>query len=73
MGMENAYHSFEHALIGYIVGQQLIDQPVTLYYAFPNFETAKSAQPYFYSGVIKRLEQVNQGQSQQKVTFSNVH
>ena len=70
---KNAYHSFEHALVGYIVGQKLHDQPVTLYYAFPHDETAKSAQPYFYSGVIKRLEQVNQGQSQQKVTFSNVH
>jgi len=55
------------------VGQQPNDQPITLYYAFPSAEVAKSAQPYFYSGVIKRLEQVNQGQSQQKVTFSNVH
>jgi hypothetical protein len=70
---KNAYHSFEHALVGYIVGQQLNDQPITLYYAFPSDEMAKSAQPYFCSGVIKRVEQVNQGQSQQKVTFSNVH
>ena len=32
---KNAYHSFEHALVGYIVGQQLNDRPITLYYAFP--------------------------------------
>ena len=31
---KNAYHSFEHALVGYIVAQQLNDKPVTLYYAF---------------------------------------
>jgi hypothetical protein len=30
---KNAYHSFEHALVGYIVGQQLNDQPITLYKA----------------------------------------
>ena len=70
---KNAYHSFEHALIGYIVGQQLNDQPITLYYAFPSAETAKSAKPYFYSGVIKGIEPVNQGRPKQKVTFSNVH
>jgi len=37
---KNAYHSFEHALIGYIVGQQLNDQPITLYYAFSSVEVA---------------------------------
>ncbi len=70
---KNAYHSFEHALIGYIVGQQLNDQPITLYYAFSSAEVARSALPYFYSGVIKSIEPVNQGQPLQKVTFGNVH
>jgi hypothetical protein len=58
---------------GYIVGQQLNDQPITLYYAFSSAEMAKSALPYFYSGVIKGIEPVNQGQPLQKVTFGNVH
>ncbi len=62
---------FSGEAAAYIVGQQLNHQPITLYYAFPSDEMAKSAQLYFYSGVIKRVEQVNQGQSQQKVTFSN--
>jgi hypothetical protein len=52
---KNAYHSFEHALVGYIVGQQLNDQPITLYYAFSSAEVARSALPYFYSGVIKGI------------------
>jgi mannose/cellobiose epimerase-like protein (N-acyl-D-glucosamine 2-epimerase family) len=43
---KNAYHSFEHALVGYIVGQQLNDQPITLYYAFSSTEVARSALPY---------------------------
>jgi hypothetical protein len=69
---KNADHSFEHALVGYVVGQQLNDQPITLYYAFSSVEVASSAQPYFYSGVIKGIA-VNQDQPLQKVTFGNVH
>jgi hypothetical protein len=33
----------------------------------------RAALPYFYSGVIKGIEPVNQGQPLQKVTFGNVH
>jgi len=72
MEWKNACHSFEHALVGYIVGQPLDDQPITLYYAFSSVEVARSALPYFYSGVIKDIA-VNQGQPLQKVTFGNVH
>jgi hypothetical protein len=42
---KNAYHSFEHALVGYIVGQQLNNLQVTLYYALPDGEAEKSAEP----------------------------
>jgi hypothetical protein len=49
-----------------------VDQPITLYYAFSSVEVARSALPYFYSGVIKGIA-VNQGQPLQKVTFGNVH
>lgn len=71
---KNAYHSLEHALVGYIVAQQLNDTPVTLYYAFPNDELAKSARPYFYSGIINSvdIETDAQGRRSQKVTFANV-
>jgi mannose/cellobiose epimerase-like protein (N-acyl-D-glucosamine 2-epimerase family) len=71
---KNAYHSFEHALVGYIVAQQLNDKPVTLYYAFPKDELAKLAKPYFYSGSIRSVEPVtdSEGHRSQKVTFDNV-
>ena len=73
MGMEKRLSFLRTRAHRLYRGQQLNDQPITLYYAFPNFETAKSAQPYFYSGVIKGIEPVNQAQPLQKVTFSKVH
>jgi hypothetical protein len=71
---KNAYHSFEHTLVGYIVAQQLNDKPITLYYAFPKDELAKSAKPYFYSGSIRSIEAStdSEGHRSQKVTFDNV-
>jgi hypothetical protein len=42
---KNAYHSFEHALVGYIVAQQLQGEPVTLYYAFPADPPTAPADP----------------------------
>jgi mannose/cellobiose epimerase-like protein (N-acyl-D-glucosamine 2-epimerase family) len=71
---KNAYHSFEHALVGYIVGQSLNDKEVTLYYAFPTDSSAESARPYYYSGkrISVAAETNSQGQRIQKVTFANV-
>jgi mannose/cellobiose epimerase-like protein (N-acyl-D-glucosamine 2-epimerase family) len=71
---KNAYHSFEHALVGYIVGQQLNGKPVSLYYAFPNDAQANSARPYFFSGTVRSVESVSDGSGQpmQKVTFENI-
>jgi mannose/cellobiose epimerase-like protein (N-acyl-D-glucosamine 2-epimerase family) len=71
---KNAYHSFEHALVGYIVAQQLNDVPVALYYAFSSDAQAKFARPYFYSGAIRRVESVKDGEGPpfQRVTFENV-
>jgi hypothetical protein len=72
---KNAYHSFEHALVGYIVAQQLHGDPVTLYYAFPGDDPPESsAQPYYFSGAIQGIESAtDQGQQTQKIRFSNVH
>jgi mannose/cellobiose epimerase-like protein (N-acyl-D-glucosamine 2-epimerase family) len=72
---KSAYHSFEHALVGYIVAQQLRGEPVTLYYAFSGDPPATSAQPYYFSGTIAGIEPVadDQGRQTQKITFSNVH
>jgi mannose/cellobiose epimerase-like protein (N-acyl-D-glucosamine 2-epimerase family) len=72
---KNAYHTFEHALVGYIVAQGLHAKPVTLYYAFPNDALPKFVQPYFYSGKIAAIELQRDSQERrvQKVTFSDVH
>jgi mannose/cellobiose epimerase-like protein (N-acyl-D-glucosamine 2-epimerase family) len=71
---KNAYHSFEHALVGYIVAQQLHGELVTLYYAFPGDPPA-SVQPYYFSGTMQGIELAtdDQGRQTQKITFSNVH
>jgi hypothetical protein len=72
---KSAYHSFEHALVGYIVAQQLHGDPVTLYYAFPGDLPAGSVQPYYFSGSIQGVETAkdNQGRQTQKITFKDVH
>ena len=66
--------TFEHALVGYIVAQQLHGELVTLYYAFPG-DPLSSVQPYYFSGTIQGIELAtdDQGQRTQKITFSNVH
>jgi len=72
---KNAYHSFEHALVGYMVAQQLQGELVTLYYAFPGDPPAASVQPYYFSGTIQGIELAtdDQGRQTQKIMFSNVH
>ena len=72
---KNAYHSFEHALVGYIVAQQLRGDVVTLYYAFPSDLPADSVQPYYFLGTIEGILSVkdNQERQTQKITFRNVH
>jgi len=72
---KSAYHSFEHALVGYIVAQQLRGDPVTLYYAFPGALPAGSVQPYYFSGSIQGVETVkdNPGRQTQKIRFKDVH
>jgi len=70
---KNAYHSFEHALVGYIVGQSLADQRVTLYYALSGKEVANSAHPYYFSGKIERIDEEAAGDGRvQRITFSKV-
>jgi len=72
---KSAYHSFEHALVGYIVAQQLRGDLVTLYYAFRSPADLDSVQPYYFSGTVQGIEVVkdDQGQQAQKITFKEVH
>src|SRR5262249_13909359 len=71
---KNAYHSFEHALVGYITSQQLDRNLVTLYYAFPDDTTPNFVQPYYFSGQIESIAVMtdSQGRRLQRIGFSNI-
>jgi len=70
---KSAYHSFEHALVGYITAQQLESQPVTLYYAFVAPPSSADIHPYYFTASQETSETVNnQGTTIYKVTFTGV-
>jgi mannose/cellobiose epimerase-like protein (N-acyl-D-glucosamine 2-epimerase family) len=56
---KSAYHSFEHALVGYISAQAIAQQPVTLYFAFDQTPDSTSVQPYFFAGKARGLDIVS--------------
>lgn len=64
---KNGYHSAEHALVGYITGQELNANPVTLYFAFD--AKAADVRPYVFSGRIRGVERSETGT---RVTFTNI-
>ena len=71
---KSAYHSFEHALVGYITAQQLRGEPVTLYYAFDQTPDGTTIRPYFYRAGPPRLDvRVSEGVVIYKAQFTGVH
>jgi mannose/cellobiose epimerase-like protein (N-acyl-D-glucosamine 2-epimerase family) len=66
---KNGLHSFEHALVGYIVCQQIHDRPVTLYFAFAKLPQQDEVQPYLYQGKVRSVESTSTGY---KVVFTSV-
>lgn len=71
---KNAYHSFEHAMVGYIVCQQLQGSPVTLYYAFPSDPSTDTIRPYYFYGNVDSIQSSldSQGTRIVQVQFSGV-
>jgi mannose/cellobiose epimerase-like protein (N-acyl-D-glucosamine 2-epimerase family) len=70
---KNAYHSFEHALMGYITAQQMNGQPVTLYYAFKDKPAESEIQPYFLRGDLGKIESSGVlGVTVYKAEFQNI-
>ena len=71
---KNAYHDFEHALVGYITSQWLLGQPVTLHYAFATTVDQSTIHPYYFSSNVNSITvtQDSQGNSYQTVTFQPV-
>ena len=52
---KNAFHSFEHALIGYLTTRQLHGEPIELYYAFSHRPAEGSVHPYLYFGDVESM------------------
>lgn len=70
---KNAYHTFEHALIGYLTAQQMNGQPVTLYYAFQDKPAENTIQPYFLRGDLSKLEtEPKDGLTVYRAEFRNI-
>jgi mannose/cellobiose epimerase-like protein (N-acyl-D-glucosamine 2-epimerase family) len=57
---KNAFHAFEHALIGYITSQAVRGEPVRLYYAFDKQPADTVIQPYFFAGKIANVERIEE-------------
>ena len=57
---KNAFHVFEHSLVGYITGHAVRGEPVRLYYAFTTEPAADTIQPYFFGGTIGHIERPTQ-------------
>jgi len=53
---KNAFHVFEHALVGYLTGQQLHGETITLHYAFKQDVADEEIQPYLYFGKLIKKE-----------------
>jgi mannose/cellobiose epimerase-like protein (N-acyl-D-glucosamine 2-epimerase family) len=66
---KNSLHSFEHALVGYLVGQQLHAKPVTLYFAFSQLPSVDRITPYFFQGKVDATKRTGSGY---QVTFTNL-
>jgi uncharacterized protein (TIGR03437 family) len=69
---KSAYHSFEHALVGYITAQYLHGQPATLHYAFQKPVDQALIHPYYFPGRIQSIEVTKDGAGNlyQAVSFS---
>jgi mannose/cellobiose epimerase-like protein (N-acyl-D-glucosamine 2-epimerase family) len=59
---KNAFHTFEHALIGYLCSQAIHNLDISLYFAFEKDfdpktqENRKRIHPYFYQAAMKEID-----------------
>ncbi|MBT9312602.1 AGE family epimerase/isomerase [Leptothoe kymatousa] len=52
---KNGYHTFEHALVGYITSSQLHQEAAVLYYAFEQPPELDTIHPYYYQGRVNEI------------------
>ncbi len=78
---KNAFHSFEHALFGYLTSSELKNKSFSLYYAFPSRDEVdeSTVSPYLFKGNIVTvvdtgsLEVDDSKRKKIKVTFNMLH
>ena len=71
---KNAFHSFEHALIGYIVAQQYNNKPSVLCFAINGPISKENVRPYFFEGRVVSLHETGSPAAPvQQVMFTDVH
>ena len=69
---KSAYHSFEHALVGYITSQYLHGQPAALHYSFQKAVDPAVIHPYYFPGTVQSIETATDtaGTMYQTVSFA---
>lgn len=73
---KNGYHAVEHALVGYITGNALRGEPVTVYFAPDAGRELDRLAPYYFTGqaeVVRRLPLRSfEGRERLEVRFSEI-
>ncbi len=68
---KNGFHSFEHAVVGYLAAQALAGEPATLYFAVTGAGAATRWRPYTFDGrVVERHTRRDDGVEVQQVRFA---
>ncbi len=71
---KNAFHSFEHALVGYLMAQQYNGKPSVLHFAFATPQGQQDIRPYLYQGKIGEIRQLGtRAAPVQQVIFVDLH
>nr|MDJ0718800.1 hypothetical protein [Prochloraceae cyanobacterium] len=75
---KNAFHTFEHTIVGYLTGQEIHDLPSKLYFAFKKIPNDKTQiRPYIYSAKVEDIkslptDKMYSGFGKQEVTFNDI-
>jgi mannose/cellobiose epimerase-like protein (N-acyl-D-glucosamine 2-epimerase family) len=73
---KNAFHTFEHTIVGYLTGQELHDLPSKLYFAFKEVPAdITKIRPYMYAAKVESVESLDSMSpccGKQLVTFTDL-
>ncbi len=71
---KNAFHTFEHALVGYLMAQQYNSKPSVLHFAFRSPVGEQDIHPYLYQGKIGEIRRLGTPAAPvQQVIFTDLH